>query len=188
MRLRRPLRAARACGLLLWLAACQVDSSERAADSHNPSAVADPAALVRTGNRQGPLACTLSGPEHAQAGAPLALALHIDRRLSHASVVVEVKLRLPEGVALEQGALEAQVAPSSEPNVELAYTLRAHALPAQPAVFVIDARGEGFGYHAELPYRFGRAPEPPSAPVRDRSLVRVGARNFGASVPISAQD
>jgi hypothetical protein len=169
------------------LLACD-ESAARSDRAKNPAAVAQPRALVETGNRQGPLASSLSGPDRARAGETLPLTLRIDRRMLHDSVEVLVEVNLPDGVALQQGKLRTRVLPDSEAVVELRYALRADALPDENVVFVLDAEGEGFGYHAELPYEFGRESAPPSAPERSAEAVRVAAKNFGASVTVPAED
>jgi hypothetical protein len=183
---RTHLLALVALGLSL-VSACDQPGA-RSDDAENPAAVARPRALVEIGNRQGPLSCRLAGPELAHAGERLPLTLRIDRRMLHDSVEVAVQVNLPAGVVLEQGKLQTQVLPDSEPVVELQYTLRSDVLPDENVVFVLDAQGEGFGYHAELPYEFGRASVALDAPERSAGAVRVAARNFGNAVAVSADE
>ena len=174
--------------LALLLIACEPDGGRAGSDdAKSPSAVAQPVALVRTGNAQGPIASSLSGPEQPRVGVALPLTLRIDRHVLHDSVPVSVHVRLPEGVILTSGAADIALPPSQDEVITLEYVVRARSLPNQPATFVIDAMGEGFGYHAELAYRFGRAAELPRDPARDVVDVRVSSRNFGAPVDI-AQD
>lgn len=172
---------------LLLLVACE-ESPKRARpdDAKSPSAVAQPVARVHTGNTQGPLASTLSGPEQPRVGVALPLTLRIDRRALHDSVGVSVHVELPAGVVLTHGEADIELPPSEEAEVStLEFVVRANSLPTQPATFVIDAAAEGFGYHAELAYRFGRAEELPREPVRSAAEVRVSSRNFGAPVDVA---
>lgn len=159
----------------------------RADDAKSPSAVAHPVPLVSTGNRQGPLASSLSGPEEPRAGVALPLTLRVDRRVLHDSVTVSVQVELPDGVVLTQGEQSVELPPSDEQVATLAYVVRANTLPDAPARFVVDATSAGFGYHAELLYRFGRAAEVPEELPRSAADVRVSSRNFGAPVEISPE-
>jgi hypothetical protein len=153
-------------------------------DSREPSAVADVASGQRGGNTQGPIASTLRGPATVAPGDEAQLELQIDRRALHQHVPVEVQLRLPPQVVLEQGAERTVVAPSSEPHALLRFVVRPLEHPRQPLLVVVDAHGDGFGYHAELPYHFAGQTPPASAPVRAGGAVRVGRRHYGQSVPV----
>lgn len=152
-------------------------------DAKSPSAVAPPRTFS-LGNEQGPIATTLLAPSEPRAGEEIALTLRIDRRLLGASSEVSVQLTLPEQVTLQRGALRTRVLPDSEPVAELHYALQAQALPDEDATFTVTATGEGFGYHAVLPYRFAREETLPEGAQREQA-VRVGARSFGAAVRIA---
>ena len=152
------------------------------AGSMDPTAVAP--AGDHTGNEQGPIASTLSAPAHVQPGEQVALTLRIDRKLLADSAEVSVQLILPEQVTLQRGALRTRVLPDGVRSAELHYAVLMDALPDEPLTFTITATGEGFGYHAVLPYRFGAESALPSAPARSGEPLRVGARSFGAAVAI----
>ncbi len=152
------------------------------AGSMEPTAVAP--AGDDTGNEQGPIASTLSGPTHVQPGDQVALTLRIDRQLLADSAEVSVQLALPEQVMLQRGALRTRVLPDGVRVAELHYAVLIDALPDEALTFIITASGEGFGYHAVLPYRFGLESALPSAPIRSGDALRVGARSFGAAVAI----
>jgi len=148
----------------------------------DPSAVAEP--TYSTGNAHGPIKATLSGPAAPQPGGEIALMLRLDRHLLAASAEVSVQLKLPEQVALRRGALHTRVLPDGEPVTELRYALQVDALPDSDVIVSVAAVGEGFGYHAELPYRFGRKGALPHEMLRSPASVTVGGRSFGAAVRI----
>jgi hypothetical protein len=96
-----------------------------------------------------------------------------------------VQLALPEQVTLQRGAMRTRVLPDGEPVAELHYAISVGALPEEDAAFIVTSVGEGFGYRAVLPYRFGREDALPERAERDASAVRVGVRSFGAAVQIA---
>ncbi|HEX6240080.1 MAG TPA: hypothetical protein VFZ61_04280 [Polyangiales bacterium] len=173
--------------LLVGLSLLHVACDERGATaggSESPSAVADAASEQRIGNSRGPIASTLSGPARVAQGHVAELLLSIDRRALPHLVPVEVQLLLPPEVALERGAEHTRVAPSDEPHAQLRFLVRPLARTRTPLTVVIDAHGDGFGYHAELPFYFEGQAQPRSAPARTAGAVRVGRRNFGQAVSI----
>lgn len=152
------------------------------AGSMDPTAVAPRGEDI--GNVQGPIASTLSGPAQVQPGDQVALTLRIDRQALANSAEVSVQLTLPEQVTLQRGALRTRVLPDGVRVAELHYAVSIDALPERELSFTVTAAGEGFGYHAVLPYRFGLETALPSAPARSGDALRVGARSFGAAVAI----
>jgi hypothetical protein len=148
----------------------------------DPTAVAP--ASEDTGNVQGPIATTLSGPARVRPGEQLELTLRIDRQRLADSAEVTVQLTLPRQVTLQRGSLNTRVLPDGVRVAELHYAVQIGALPDEELTFSVSAVGEGFGYHAVLPYRFGLESALPSAPARSGGALRVGARSFGAAVAI----
>lgn len=141
---------------------------------------------VTTGNVEGPIATTLSGPAAPRAGDEIVLSVRIDRRLLKENSDVSVQLKLPEQVKLRRGARRTRVLPDSVPVAELHYALQLDALPDEDAIIVVTAMGDGFGYRASLSYRFGRESALPESAPREANAVRVGERSFGAAVPINS--
>lgn len=172
------------CPVALTLAAAlAVGCDERRVQGvGDPSAVAEPTYSV--GNAHGPIRTTLSGPAVPQRDGEIELSLRIDRHLLTPSAEISVRLSLPEQVALQSGALDTRVLPDSEPITELRYVLRVDDLPDEDVMVSVAAVGEGFGYHASLPYRFGRKGAPPQKVHRGVYAVSVGKRNFGAAVQV----
>jgi hypothetical protein len=140
--------------------------------------------LPREDFRTSPLSAELRGPSSPRAYSALRLQLELDRRIPvHADVTIDV--RLPKGVTLAGGPPQRALARNLRAQRDaLVFDLTVSAIPREDLVVVIDARGQGFGYHAELPYRFGR-PEPvPVGPRADGRELRVAGKSFGRSVPV----
>ncbi|HOX46198.1 MAG TPA: hypothetical protein PK668_21520 [Myxococcota bacterium] len=116
------------------------------------------------------------------AGAELGLELVLERR-GRWPAPLQVRFELPAGVEAPRGnpgfALPAD---DQAPRRALGLELRLARVPERDLVAVVDARVPGAGYHAELPYRFGR-PEPRRASALELGpRVALGARDFGRAV------
>ncbi len=88
---------------------------------------------------------------------PLTVELSIDRVPAWAAPI-QITTTLPDGVTLVDGPETLEIAPDVT-NAVLSWTLAFESLPNADFVVQVDARGEGFGFHAEPRIRFGR-PEP----------------------------
>jgi hypothetical protein len=133
--------------------------------------------VSRAGGARAPIVASLVGPRLPARSVELELA--IEPRLPAAAELV-IELRLPRGTRLAAGAVRERLTMTR--RVQRAYRLSVHASPADDVVVHLDARGSHFGYHARLPYRFGRSPLVPQGPaLTDRPLTLHG-RNFGRSV------
>jgi hypothetical protein len=134
-----------------------------------------------------PMFSRLVGPKLPRAHVPLELELAIDRRIP-LSAEVQVTLRMPAGVSLTQGHAAQRLAGNRKARQDaLKFAFALAELPHGDLTVVVDARGPGFGYHAEHPYRFGRAAPLPTPPVRGERVVRVAGKSFGRSVPVSSR-
>jgi len=135
--------------------------------------------------RRAPIQLSLSGPEAPRAGQLLTLTAEVTRNIPF-TVPIDVELRLPSGVTLQEGDSVQQLLPSRDTGTaSLRFVIVADAIPDDDAILVLDARGQGFGFHAEQAYRFGREkPRTKSAPPLGESL-RLGSRNAGRSVELS---
>lgn len=172
--------------LSVSLMACSTTSSlDGQGDTGRPGDVSEPrAAPGDKAQKKPPLRAKLVGPEAPAVLAPIRLTLQIERPAAIPSDV-DVEIRLPESVLLHVGERKRTLAKNAgAARDELHYELMASELPAEDAIIVLDAHGPGFGYHAELPYRFGR-PEPAHKAVEAGGAeVKVGPHNFGESVPV----
>jgi hypothetical protein len=136
--------------------------------------------VSRAGNERAPITASLRGPRVAEPGS-IELELVIERRVP-ASAELSIALRLPGGARLVRGRLRERLA---GPRALRRYELAVERLPSEDFVVVLDAQSPGFGYHAELPYRFGRSAPLPQVPrLAERSLT-LGSRSFGRSVRVT---
>lgn len=173
------IRILGACALLGLTAGC---SRTPHVDAPAPAAQAAPA----TSGRRSPVTLTLSGPSNPRVGIPITLTVGIERHLV-LKEPLQLALLLPDGVTLLEGQATFELAPNAEPDTQtLRFVIRAKAMPTSDLRVILEARGQGFGLHAEQAYRFGRPPPLAPAPLRGTS-VRVGQRNFGRSIDISAR-
>jgi hypothetical protein len=72
---------------------------------------------------------------------------------------LSVSVRVPSGVVLTHGSLSYAVRPGPPGTVheqEFVFELTGSA-PSEDLLLVADAQGTAAGFHAEIPYRFGRA-------------------------------
>lgn len=127
--------------------------------------------------------------ERTLAGAPrthVTLVAEIARR-GALDLPLELTVRVPPGAALVRGTPQ-QTLPVSAPGTvtreefELAY--EPSGAPSEDALLVVDAQSASAGFHAEVPYRFGRAPAPVPRPPRGAPLV-VNGVDWGAPIEIT---
>ena len=105
-------------------------------------------------------------------------------RLALTKLPLSVTLEIPAGLDVE-GPREVIVPSAEAPDVfEQAYTLRFTEAPVEDLVLVVKGEAEDFGYHARVPYTFGRTPSEPVRPARSGPRVKVGPRDFGQAVPV----
>ena len=95
---------------------------------------------------------------------------------------VVVKLQLPVGVSTTDGREIQNIEPSAIGEFTREVRVNFEAVPANDMFVVTDMQGSAFGFHAELPFRFGR-PEPAIAlPKRTDESVRMGNIDLGHPV------
>ncbi|MDO9017152.1 MAG: hypothetical protein Q8S73_12275 [Deltaproteobacteria bacterium] len=94
-----------------------------------------------------------------------------------------VWVEAPDGVTQTRGPRQYTVGPARAGSVhETEMEFAVDALPASDLVLVVDAQSPGAGFHARVPYRFGR-PEPTVAtPTLTGTPVTVGHTSAGPSV------
>ena len=117
------------------------------------------------------------------ASGSLALTARIERGANF-DRPLRMVVRVPAGARADRGPLELDLPPSPTPRVDtVEYVLALATVPAADLVLVADARGTGWGAHAEVPYRFGR-PEPAvQGPAAEGLRVVVGGIDLGPAVP-----
>lgn len=128
---------------------------------------------------QSPIQCSL---RLVDGESPLTLELSVTKLLA-TETPLAVSVRLPPGVELNPVSLD-PIAASETGVVTRRVQLRYSSVPSSDAFFVVDTQGKSFGYHAELPYRFGR-PEPTTpAPVRSDTTLKVGGKTLGRPIEV----
>lgn len=116
------------------------------------------------------------------AGGTLALTAHIERGANF-DRPLRVVVRVPAGARAEHGPLEFDLPPSPTPRVDtVEYVFALTTVPASDLVLVADARGTGWGAHAEVPYRFGRPETAVQGPAAEGLRVVVGGIDLGPAV------
>ena len=111
----------------------------------------------------------------------LVLEAVIDRALPW--LPIELALRVPAGASLADGSPTDQLPAANVPGRSTrTFELAFDRVPQEDLVLVADAAGDGFTYHAEIPYRFGRPEPQPTAPGRSSRRTRVGAADWGRPV------
>jgi hypothetical protein len=141
-----------------------------------------PQKVAVTDRLPAPVVLTL---EETSRGADKAVLVARVRRQTTVPLELLLRVTLPDGATLAQGAVQ-EVFP---PQAELGETTRTlvlqyAALPAGDLLVHLDGETKGLGVHATVPYRFGRpAPvEAHLAPEGDH--VFKNGRDLGAPVPV----
>lgn len=162
---------------------CAASSLPGAPSSSEPTTPGATTTTAATAKRA-PLQLTLSGPTQPKAGEPLPLTAQVTRNQPF-SVPIDVTLRLPEGVRLMEGESVQQILPSADAGTRsLRFVIVADPLPSEDITLVLDAHGQGFGFHTEKAYRFGRPQAlTPSVPLGE--ALKVGSHNAGPSVKLT---
>jgi hypothetical protein len=178
MKLRRLL------ALALPLAACAAPPSAPAVAT--PAVAVAPAArrdhespvIARWVTRAEPAAVT----GRQGAGDRLVLVARVEQP-GHLGLPLRVSIEAPDGVTQTRGPQRYTVAPGApgavhEAEVEFAVT----AVPGDDLVLVVDAQGAAAGYHARVPYRFGRPAPAIAPPPLTATAVTVGGTSAGPAV------
>jgi hypothetical protein len=99
-----------------------------------------------------------------------------------------VWVEAPEGVTQTRGPRQYTVGPARAGSVhETEMEFAVGAVPGSDLVLVVDAQSPGAGFHARVPYRFGR-PEPTVAtPTLTGTPVTVGHTSAGPSVQMGGR-
>jgi len=116
------------------------------------------------------------------AGSALGLKLRLTRR-GYWPAPVSVRFTLPEGVSATRGSLAIELPADDQAGQrEFPLELALARVPDKDLLAVVDASLPGAGYHAAIPYRFGRPAPRPAAALELGPRVAAGAHAFGRAV------
>ena len=118
-------------------------------------------------------------------GASQRLELVVEKRIA-TEKDLEVVLRVPEGVRVEPSSLRWRVAAATTGTLKYEIGVSwTGPVPATDLVAVVDMQGMSSGFHAEVPWRFGRAP-PTDPPLQQTEQpIQVGGTNLGHPVDLT---
>ncbi len=154
-------------------------ASATPAPEHPPAA---PAPDRPSAGPQSPIEARLSGPDAVPARGEVELRLAIDRARPDLSPI-QVEIRLPKGASLAVGSAQERIADTVLPALERTWLIRYDRVPKGDVTVVVDWQTEGAGFHAELPWRFGRPDVTRVAPPRlPGPVVLPGGRSLGKPI------
>jgi hypothetical protein len=105
-----------------------------------------------------PVRVQVSGPPQVTPGTTIEVRAEIER--SWAAVhPLQLDVQVPQGVRLVSGAPKESLNDAAATRFERSWLLHVDAVPGGDFVVVVDWQTSGAGFHAAIPYRFGR-PEP----------------------------
>jgi hypothetical protein len=134
------------------------------------------------GSPQSPIQTRLTGPETVPTQGDIELVLTIDRARADL-VPISVDLRLPAGVTLVAGLEQERVADTSKPGFTRTWRLHYDRVPQEDVAVVVDWQTASAGFHAELPWRFGRPEARKAEPPRLPGAVKLpGGRSLGRPI------
>ena len=98
---------------------------------------------------------------------------------------VSVELVVPSGVAIEPALTRWVIAAAQTGTIATEVRVRWSEAPLKDLVAIVDMQGVASGFHAEVPYRFGRPAPVVQAPNKDTAPVRIGEANLGSPVDLT---
>ena len=103
-------------------------------------------------------------------------------------LALRVWVEAPEGVTQTRGPQQYTVAPAAPGSAhETELEFEVVAVPRDDLVLVVDAQGAAAGFHARVPYRFGRAAPVSATPPLTTAPVTVGGTSAGAAVEMGGR-
>jgi hypothetical protein len=115
-----------------------------------------------------------------------AVIVAVVERFAMGEVPLEGRLEVPAGVEVEgPRTFRADVSKETPTTFEQQYVLQFDRVPTEDLLLVVESRGgSGFGFHARIPYRFGRtAPQGPR-PERSGPSLKAGGLKLGPAVRV----
>ena len=133
-------------------------------------------------NPTSPMSSTLVGPTNVPAKGEVELELSVGRVRPGLAPIL-VKIQTPQGTTIGKGSMTETITDASATTLIRRWTLRYDAVPPSDVVVVVDWQTPAGGYHAELPWRFGRPDPKAKPPVTLPGEVRLpGGQSLGTPI------
>ena len=150
-------------GLVLTLAGC------KGAQPVAPMAVPKPASPAAEAPSS-PITVKWIEGSRNEAGSRLTLEV---TKLIATERPLALAFRVPPGVVVEPELTAREIPAASVGTTSIEILVRASVPPTQDLIAICDSQGTTFGFHAEVPYRFGR-PAPTIAEPKLGEPVQIG--------------
>lgn len=112
------------------------------------------------------------------------LVARVERR-SLLAVPVNVVVLAPKAVSLSGGPTAFAIPAADAPGIiDTVYLAAFSTAPTEDLVLTADARGVGFGVHAQDAYRFGRPAPGQEKPAATGPHLQLGGQDLGPAVPL----
>jgi hypothetical protein len=152
---------------------------------HTPDSRVQPRQADVPEDVRSPIEVRIEAPEGVpRTDQPLSLRWVVEQR-GQLGIPLELEVRVPPGVRVS-GEVSAHLQPN--PGVRRGdITLEFPSIPAEDFVVVVHGASATAGYHAEIPYRFGRPTPVAPTPPRTGPRLQLGGHDLGRAVPTQAE-
>jgi len=122
--------------------------------------------------------------ETPTSGSLATLRFSIERK-GYWPIPIKVRFEAPDEVAVLRGISSSELPANFEPKVQqYEFMVSIKQVPEKNFIAIIDSRNEGAGFHAEVPYRFGRSEPMQIIPQRNGPRVIFNGHDYGPSIMI----
>lgn len=146
--------------------------------------VTEPAAAqaeVAESNPKSPMTANLVQPTAVPATGEINLGLEV-WRVNPAMAPIKVTVELPAGARLVGGSAAETITDTQAQEFKRTWRIAYATIPAADAKVIVDWQTDAAGFHAELPYRFGRAEPKRTEPPRLPEVRLPGGQSLGRPI------
>lgn len=137
-----------------------------------------------TGRLMAPVVATWSdATANLPTTSPTTLELVVTRR-SLPETPLTATVQVPDGATLVAGDVQSSI-PNAIGDHTVRWTIAYQSIPTEDVVVTVASRTEGYGYHAELRYTFGRPDEARPTPTPDGPTRTFRGVRFGPTIPVA---
>lgn len=180
--MRHRISSTRVAVCLLAVTACTAPNLTQPTIPPVVSAPAVPAVATVHEDVGAPVQIRVSGPPLVVAGQTIEVRATITRTWA-AVTPLQLDVEVPKGTRLVSGPPHETLTDGQAPHFERVWRVHIDALPSQDLVVTLDWQTSGAGYHAAIPYRFGR-PEPRLATATAHGLPIVLPNGVSLGEPV----